>query len=284
MLIDAVIRDDETTYCDEGRDRGHQQQREHELQVQVRAERPAAPLEDQLHQVAADQVGEQHDQHDAERVQEQEQQAVGEGQRRRQAADLALHEQHRGEGGEHADREQQVTAAPAALGLREPRRSPGGGQLGCTGSGRSAWCSSKPAKTLLNELRAATRIGVKPEPRHADCDGAAGRRVRAPWGEEFVAHASVDELSARFAANPSDRVAFEALEEAHFVAGRWPALVDLYVQRLLAPELDAAKHGGARAGCCCASRRCSRSAATASTMRSSATRKRCASTRRCGPR
>ncbi len=56
----------------------------------------------------------------------------------------------------------------------------------------------------------------------------------------------MDELSARFAANPSDRVAFEALEEAHFVAGRWSALVDLYVQRLLAPELDAAKHGPAR--------------------------------------
>ncbi|MDP9135932.1 MAG: hypothetical protein M3N56_14030, partial [Actinomycetota bacterium] len=61
-----------------------------------------------------------------------------------------------------------------------------------------------------------------------------------------MAHASVDELSARFAANPSDRVAFEALEEAHFVAGRWPALVDLYAQRLLAPELDAARHAGVR--------------------------------------
>jgi tetratricopeptide (TPR) repeat protein len=61
-----------------------------------------------------------------------------------------------------------------------------------------------------------------------------------------VGHASVDELSARFAANPSDRVAFEALEEAHFVAGRWPALVELYSQRLLAPELDGARHAGAR--------------------------------------
>jgi tetratricopeptide (TPR) repeat protein len=62
-----------------------------------------------------------------------------------------------------------------------------------------------------------------------------------------VATARVDELAARFAANPSDRVAFEALEEAHFVAGRWPALVGLYTERLAAPELDAAKHGPLRA-------------------------------------
>ncbi len=61
-----------------------------------------------------------------------------------------------------------------------------------------------------------------------------------------MAHASVEDLSARFAANPSDRVAFEALEEAHFVAGRWPQLVDLYSQRLLAPELAATKQGPAR--------------------------------------
>jgi tetratricopeptide (TPR) repeat protein len=61
-----------------------------------------------------------------------------------------------------------------------------------------------------------------------------------------VAQASVEELSARFAGNPSDRVAFEALEEAHFVAGRWSALVDLYTQRLAAVELDPARHGGAR--------------------------------------
>jgi tetratricopeptide (TPR) repeat protein len=58
-----------------------------------------------------------------------------------------------------------------------------------------------------------------------------------------VAQATVDELSARFAANPSDRVAFEALEEAHFVAGRWSALVELYTQRLRAPDLDAARAG-----------------------------------------
>jgi Tfp pilus assembly protein PilF len=62
-----------------------------------------------------------------------------------------------------------------------------------------------------------------------------------------VAHARVDELAARFAANPADRVAFEALEEAHFVAGRWSALVDLYGQRLAAPELKAAMHAARRA-------------------------------------
>jgi len=71
-----------------------------------------------------------------------------------------------------------------------------------------------------------------------------GRRVFAPWGEGiFVAQPSVEELSARFAANPSDRVAFEALEEMHFVAGRWPALVELYGKRLLASDLGVAKPG-----------------------------------------
>jgi lipopolysaccharide biosynthesis regulator YciM len=62
-----------------------------------------------------------------------------------------------------------------------------------------------------------------------------------------LAHASVDEIAARFAANPGDRVAFEALEEAHFVAGRWPALVTLYTQRLAAPDLAAGKQPQARA-------------------------------------
>jgi tetratricopeptide (TPR) repeat protein len=62
-----------------------------------------------------------------------------------------------------------------------------------------------------------------------------------------LAQAGVEELSARFAANPSDRVAFEALEEAHFVGGRWPALVELYAQRLRAPELESAKQAPARA-------------------------------------
>jgi len=57
----------------------------------------------------------------------------------------------------------------------------------------------------------------------------------------------VEELAARLAANPSDRVAFEALEEAHFVAGRWPALVELYALRLRAPELEAGKHAPLRA-------------------------------------
>ncbi|MGH7287251.1 MAG: tetratricopeptide repeat protein, partial [Myxococcota bacterium] len=61
-----------------------------------------------------------------------------------------------------------------------------------------------------------------------------------------MAHASVQELAARFAANRGDRVAFEALEEAHFVAGRWLALVDLYRQRLTAAELDGARQPGAR--------------------------------------
>ena len=62
-----------------------------------------------------------------------------------------------------------------------------------------------------------------------------------------MAQARVDELAARFAADPADRVAFEALEEAHFVAGRWSALVDLYTHRLAARDLDARKHAARRA-------------------------------------
>ena len=42
--------------------------------------------------------------------------------------------------------------------------------------------------------------------------------MRASRGGRTVAHARVDELAARFAANPADRVAFEALEEAHSMA------------------------------------------------------------------
>ena len=42
----------------------------------------------------------------------------------------------------------------------------------------------------------------------------------------------------RFQADPSDRRAFEALEEALFVAGDWPALVALYEQRLGAADLE----------------------------------------------
>jgi hypothetical protein len=62
------------------------------------------------------------DEDDAERVQEQEQRAVGERQRRRQAADLALDGEHEGERGQRDDREQEVTPPAAALGFRDLRR------------------------------------------------------------------------------------------------------------------------------------------------------------------
>ncbi len=45
----------------------------------------------------------------------------------------------------------------------------------------------------------------------------------------------------RFEADPSDVVAFEALEEAYFVGGDWEALVAHYERRLSAPDLDPAQ-------------------------------------------
>jgi len=75
---------------------------------------------------------------------------------------------------------------------------------------------------------------------------AAAPGLCAPPGRESVAQSSTEELAARFAEKPSDRVAFEALEEAHFLAGRWAALVDLYTHRLSAPELDASRQPAAR--------------------------------------
>lgn len=59
--------------------------------------------------------------------------------------------------------------------------------------------------------------------------------------------ANLEGLRQRFEQDPSDLRAFEALEEAHFVAGEWPALVALYERRLSAPDLDAGAQPGARA-------------------------------------
>ncbi len=62
-----------------------------------------------------------------------------------------------------------------------------------------------------------------------------------------MARPNVDELAGRFSADPTDRVAFETLEEAHFVAGHWSALVGLYEQRLGAADLAADAKPAARA-------------------------------------
>ena len=43
----------------------------------------------------------------------------------------------------------------------------------------------------------------------------------------------------RLDANPADEKAFQALEEHHFLAGEWDALIALYEQRLEAPDLEA---------------------------------------------
>ncbi|MBW2240831.1 MAG: tetratricopeptide repeat protein [Deltaproteobacteria bacterium] len=59
--------------------------------------------------------------------------------------------------------------------------------------------------------------------------------------------ANLEGLRARFDADPGDCLAFEALEEAHFLAGEWDALVALYESRLEAPELGAADHAPVRA-------------------------------------
>ena len=50
----------------------------------------------------------------------------------------------------------------------------------------------------------------------------------------------------RFAADPADVRAFEALEEHHFLHGDWPELVRLYERRLAAPDLAAQAEAAAR--------------------------------------
>ncbi len=60
-------------------------------------------------------------------------------------------------------------------------------------------------------------------------------------------NASQQALLQRFEGDPSDAVAFEALEERHFVAGEWAELVALYQRRLEAPDLDAKSRAVPRA-------------------------------------
>ena len=59
--------------------------------------------------------------------------------------------------------------------------------------------------------------------------------------------ANLQALRDRFEAKPNDIVAFDGLEEAHFVAGEWEELVSLYLRRLEAPDLDVAERPGPRA-------------------------------------
>ncbi|RIK98591.1 MAG: hypothetical protein DCC71_20875, partial [Proteobacteria bacterium] len=47
--------------------------------------------------------------------------------------------------------------------------------------------------------------------------------------------ANLTRLRERFDADPADRAAFDALEEHHFVAGDWAALIPLYEAHLAAP-------------------------------------------------
>ncbi|MCH7709273.1 MAG: tetratricopeptide repeat protein, partial [Myxococcales bacterium] len=49
----------------------------------------------------------------------------------------------------------------------------------------------------------------------------------------------LDRQRERFQADPSDLRAFEALEESRFVSGEWNGLVELYWQRLAAPDFEA---------------------------------------------
>jgi len=60
-------------------------------------------------------------------------------------------------------------------------------------------------------------------------------------------NASQEALQERFERDPSDAVAFETLEEGHFVAGEWDALVVLYQRRLEAPDLDPGSAAAPRA-------------------------------------
>jgi tetratricopeptide (TPR) repeat protein len=69
----------------------------------------------------------------------------------------------------------------------------------------------------------------------------------APEGNARLSDAHLQRLRERFEADPSDPVAFEALEEAHFLRGDWNELVLLYERRLAAPDLDPIAHPHARA-------------------------------------
>ncbi|MDX1648733.1 MAG: tetratricopeptide repeat protein, partial [Myxococcota bacterium] len=60
-------------------------------------------------------------------------------------------------------------------------------------------------------------------------------------------NANLERLRERFEADPGDALAFEALEEHHFVCGEWSALVRLYGRRLEADALAPERAAPARA-------------------------------------
>ena len=72
-----------------------------------------------------------------------------------------------------------------------------------------------------------------------------GRATR-PARDEGPVSSILERHRERFSANPSDRRAFEALEEAAFVAGEWEALAELLAQRLAADDLSEAPAERAR--------------------------------------
>ena len=101
-LRDEERGDEEQT---RGRDEGDQEDRRHELEVEVGSEDAAAPLADQLPEVAGHQEPEQQDQDDRDSVQEQEQAAVGDALREPRQR---LLQQQGGDHRQHHDRDPEL--------------------------------------------------------------------------------------------------------------------------------------------------------------------------------
>ncbi len=102
----------------EEHDGGHrrdQREGQHELEVQVRAERAAPALENQLHQIARDQVDQQEDQEDVQRVEEQEERRVADRQRAARRRRPLLPDRDDRDRHQHEGRKPQLAAPPAAL-------------------------------------------------------------------------------------------------------------------------------------------------------------------------
>ena len=74
---------------------------------------------------------------------------------------------------------------------------------------------------------------------------ALGAHRWPPGGKDV--DTNLEGLRTRFDENPGDTRSFEALEEAHFLAGEWSELIAVYEQRLTAPELAADRDAPARA-------------------------------------
>lgn len=79
------------------------------------------------------------------------------------------------------------------------------------------------------------RLGIKPAPVSVDQQPSCAHFLRTAEGVAWVT-TRTERLRERFEADPTDRAAFEAIEEHHFLQGDWAALVPLYERYLAAVE------------------------------------------------